>query len=171
MKSRVFLAFLLAGTIGWGRLTAAEPPQFSPPDARKEPDPHRGEKTETLAADLATRSRKMLDLQTAVYEGTKALHKIIQGRADKKPRPEDHRAALKLAANEKDIVLEATKAIKFLEADGTAPAFTEVFQEMRKDMERLRLRLKGSDVGTDTQALEEDIIETLKEIISSFKKR
>jgi hypothetical protein len=171
MKSRMFLASLLAGAIGMCGLTAGEQPRPSQSNDLKEPNQLRDEKTERPLADLMDRCQKTLDMQVTVYDGTKGLHKVIQHTPDKKPRPEDQQASLKLAANERDIVLEATKAIDMLEAERAAVAVAEVLREVRKDMERLQLRLKGSDVGIDTQALEQDVIETLKDVISSLKKR
>jgi hypothetical protein len=171
MKSHVFLTSLLAGAIGLCSLTAGERPRPFQADDLKEANQLREEKTDQLLAGVKGRLQKMLDVQIAVYDDTKGLHKVIQDTPNKKPRPEDQQASRKLAANEKDLVSEATKAIDVLEAEGVAVAFTEVFREVRKDMERLQLRLKISDVGMDTQTLEQEIIETLKDMISSFKKR
>jgi hypothetical protein len=157
MRFRVLLTVLLAGGVGRGALPGGEPSR-------------RAEEVEQTLARLAERCRKMLDLQAAVSEGTRGLHRAIQSAPDRKPRPEDRRGWLKLAADEKDIAREATRALEGLEAEGSAIAFTEVLQEVRKDMERLRLRLEGGDVGPDTQALAQEIVETLKEILSSFRK-
>ena len=42
---------------------------------------------------------------------------------------------------------------------------------MRKDMERLRQRLGRADVGADTQALEQNLIDSLEEMITALKSR
>ena len=171
MKSRVFLTSLLAGAIGMCGLTAGEQSRRSQPDEPKRANRLREEKTDRLLAGLADRSQKMLEMQIAVHDGTEGLHKVIQDARDAPRRPKDQQASLKLAANENDIVLEATKVIDMLEAEGGLAATTEVFRELRKDMERVQLRLKITDVGMDTQAIEQDIIDTLKEMISALKKR
>src|SRR5262245_22796033 len=150
MTFHLFLASLLAGGIGIGGLTAGEKPRPS---------------------GFADRCQKILDLQIAVHEGTRSLHKVIQDTPDKKPRPEDQQAALKLVASQEDIILEATKAIDMLEAEKVAVTLLEVFREVRKDMERVQRRLKMSDVGMDTQAVEQEIIDALKEMNSALKKR
>jgi len=67
-------------------------------------------------------------------------------------------------------VLEASKAIEMLEAEGSAVAFPEVFQQIREDMKHVQRRLDITDVGQVTQAIEKDIIDTLKEMIDALKK-
>lgn len=79
--------------------------------------------------------------------------------------------ALKLAADETAIIKEATKAIAVLEAQGAAVAFPEVFHQLRKDMEIVQRRLMRGDVGRATQDIEQDIIDTLDEMLKSLEKR
>ncbi len=171
MTSRVFLASLLAGAISTCALTAHEPPRPSRSDDPTKATQQREDQVEQPLAGLLGRCQKMLDLQTAVYDGTKGLHKAIEGNADKKPRPRDRQAALKLSDDEKAIIAEATKTIDLLNAEGSAVAFTEAFQELREDLKRVQSRLASSDVGPATQALQQDIIDTLKEMVAGFRKR
>jgi hypothetical protein len=173
MNYRRFPPSLLAAAIGLCALTAGEQSRPSgSADPEKAAQKMREEKQARLLADLGDRLKKMLDMQNAVHDGTKALHKVIQDTPDKKPRPEDEEAARKLAATETDIINAATKAIDKLEAEEPeVAAFAEVFRSVRKDMELLRDRLKKGDVGTDTQAAERDIIETFKDMISALKDR
>jgi len=162
VSSTLLLASLLAGAIGTSGLTAGERARRSQSDDFK---------TEPPLSSLEDRCRKMLTLQIAVHAGTKELHKVIQGTPDQKPRPEDRQSALKLAADEKAIVSAATQVIDLLEAEKAAFVFSESLREVRKDMERLRDRLESSDVGTDTQTIEQDLIGTLKEMIGALRKR
>jgi hypothetical protein len=171
MKSRVFLAALLAGAIGMGALAAEDPPRQSKADDSKKANEVREQGLERRLVTLEDRCRKMLDLQIAVYNGTRDLNKVIEGTPAKKPRPEDKKAALKLAAKEKDLVMAATKAIEMLAKEEAALAISEVFEELRKDMKRVQRRLKTSDVGSDTQAMEQEIIDCLEDLIRAFKKR
>src|SRR5262249_43197937 len=90
----------------------------------------REEELERLLAALQNRCEKMLRMQIVVYHGTEGLYKVIEGTADKKPRREDQQQSIKLSDQEKDIVSEATKAIEMLEAEGSAVAFPEVFQQV-----------------------------------------
>src|SRR5262249_32529559 len=63
-----------------------------------------------------------------------------------------------------------TKAIEMLEAEGSAVAFPEVFKQVREDMKHVQRRLGVIDTGVVTQAIEKDIIDTLKEMIEALKK-
>ena len=109
--------------------------------------------------------------ETAIYDDTKTLQKAIEDTPDKKPRPRDKQAALKLATSETETAGEVTKAIDSLVGDGSVVAFTEVFQQLRDDMKRVQGRLEKGDLGTPTQAMQEDILATLKEMIRSLKSR
>jgi hypothetical protein len=150
MNWRIFYVFLFVVAVG----------MVTPGTGRS--DDHRA------LPDILKRCQKMLDSQTAVLSNTRDLDKVIQPTAGKKASPEEKQAALKLATDEKKIVEEATKVIEILEAEGVV-AFTESCREMRKDMERLQQRLVGGVVGAGTQAMEQNFINTLKEIVMSLR--
>ncbi|GBD36224.1 hypothetical protein HRbin36_01345 [bacterium HR36] len=57
-----------------------------------------------------------------------------------------------------------------MQAEGSAVAFAEVLQQVRQDMARVSTRLYKTDPGTETQAIERDIIDMLKEMIEALKK-
>jgi hypothetical protein len=126
---------------------------------------------ERTLAGFRDRVQAMLDLQTAVHDGTVVLNELSQRAADKKLRPEGRQVVRKLSADEKQLVVEATRAIGLLESEGTAAAFLEVFRELRNDMRRVQRRLELGDVGGDTQALEKDIIDTLKEMVGALSRK
>ena len=159
MSPLVFLAALLVAGNGRCVLAAGEPGQ-----------PHEVKNAQPLTT-LAVRLRKMLGIQVAIRDGTKELQQVIERIPGKKPRPEHERTALMLAAWEKVIVGEATRAIDLLKGEEAGTAFAEVFREVRKDMERLRQRLGRADVGADTQALEQNLIDSLEEMITALKSR
>src|SRR5205823_12736286 len=102
----------------------------------------------------------MLAMQIQVQIGTEGVFRIVEGLADKKPNRQNQQDALKLSDNEKDIVTEANKAIEMLEAEGSAVAFPEVFQQVRQDMMHVQRRLEVTDVGAVTQAIEKDVVDT-----------
>jgi hypothetical protein len=130
----------------------------------------REEELERLLAALEARCQKMLAMQIEVYEGTVSVHKGVEKTADKTPTREHKIESNRLSDKEKDIVLEASKAIEMLEAEGSAVAFPEVFQQVREDMKHVQRRLDITDVAGVTQAIEKDIIDTLKEMIDALKK-
>jgi hypothetical protein len=123
-----------------------------------------------LLAALQARCEKMLAMQIQVLAGTEQVFAKIQLHKDKQADNFDKRDSLKLSDDEKEIVVEATKAIEMLEAEGSAVAFPEVFKQVREDMKHVQRRLGVVDTGVVTQAIERDIIDTLKEMIEALKK-
>jgi hypothetical protein len=130
----------------------------------------REEELERLLAALQARCEKMLAMQIQVAVGTEGIFRVVETLIDKKPNRQNQQDSLKLSDNEKDIVTEATKAIELLEAEGSAVAFPEVFHQVRQDMMHVQRRLEVTDAGIVTQAIEKDIIDTLKEMIEALKK-
>jgi len=57
-----------------------------------------------------------------------------------------------------------------LETEGSAVAFPEVFQQVLEDMKHVKRRLGITDVGDVTVTIEQDIIETLKDMIKALEK-
>ena len=159
MLSQIRVACLVAGTISTFPL-AAEPQSSG---ARQEV-PGRS------PATLVDRFRKMLEMQIDVQRGTARLSEVIGGNPGKQVRDEDRRTAVALSGNEKDIIVEATNAIELLEAEGSAVAFTKALRDLREDMLHVQRRLEISDVGMDTQGIEQEIIDTLKEVIEALGK-
>jgi hypothetical protein len=130
----------------------------------------REEELERLLAALQARCERMLAMQLQVLAGTEQVWAAINNHADKKASRDDQQRSLKLSDDEKDIVVEASKAIEMLEAEGSAVAFPEVFKQVREDMKHVQRRLGVVDAGVVTQAIEKDIVETLKEMIEALKK-
>jgi hypothetical protein len=130
----------------------------------------REEELERLLANLQARCEKMLAMQINVQDGTIRVAKEIDKTPEKKATRDQQQDSLKLSDKEKDIVTEATKAIEMLEAEGSAVAFPEVFQQVREDMKNVQRRLGVVDAGKVTQGTEQDIIDTLKEMIEALKK-
>jgi len=130
----------------------------------------REEELERLLANLQARCEKMLAMQMQVLGGTEGVFKSVELHKDKKAARGDQQQSLRLSDDEKEIVVEATKAIELLEAEGSAVAFPEVFKQVREDMKHVQRRLGIVDVGQVTQAIEKDIIDTLKEMIEALKK-
>jgi predicted house-cleaning noncanonical NTP pyrophosphatase (MazG superfamily) len=131
---------------------------------------YREEEQLRVLADLQRRCEKMLAMQEAVYHDTVKLDNRIQSNSDKKPTREDEIVSGVLSRREDEIVAEADRAIALVQAEGSAVAFAEVLQQVRQDMARVSTRLYKTDPGTETQAIERDIIDMLKEMIEALKK-
>lgn len=130
----------------------------------------REEELERLLAQLQSRCEKMLAMQIAVRDSTVNLDKAILSSPDKKATRADDQKALELSDREDDILKEATKALSLIESEGSAVAFAEVFKQVVGDMQTAAGRLRRADVGQVTVSIENDIIDSLKEMIEAFKK-
>jgi hypothetical protein len=126
---------------------------------------------EKILRDISDRLHRMLERQRAIYEKTKALDKVIQGRVDKVARPADQEAMRKLTDDVQDIIDEASKAIDILKANESVAAFAEVFQQLRDELRRVKGHLAKVEVGNGTQTLEKETIETLEDMIEGLGSR
>jgi hypothetical protein len=171
MNLRRFCLCVFAIAVGLPGVAAGGPPAPTRPDDPEKAHQLREEALDRLLRSLIVSCHKMLGSQVAIHQGTTDLHQLIAGTPRKTPRLEDRQAARQLAAAARDVVLEADRVIALLEAEGSAVAFPEVFRELRKDMVRIVRLLQVCDVGAATQALEEDVIDTLREMTRALKKR
>src|SRR5205814_3625470 len=78
--------------------------------------------------------------------------------------------AVELARNEEEISLLAAKALTLLKEEGSSVAFPEAVEQIRDDMLTIARRLERADVGEITQNIEQDTIESLKEMIEAMQK-
>jgi hypothetical protein len=136
----------------------------------------REEEIERLLAALQGRCERMLALQIAVRDQTVNIKDRVVDKANGKPNKlsEEERRATEQEANiqsdkEDEIVQEANVATRLIEAEGSAVAFLEVFKQVRGDMINVAGRLRKTDVGTVTVAVENDIISTLQEMVEALK--
>jgi hypothetical protein len=112
----------------------------------------------------------MLRLQIEVRDGTMNLDRVIHGNPRAEPTRADIQASNVLSDKEDDIVKEANLALRLLEAEGSAVAFAEVFQQVRGDMQTVAGHLRKTDTGLVTVTVENDIIDTLREMVEALKK-
>jgi vacuolar-type H+-ATPase subunit H len=126
----------------------------------------REEERSRVLAMLEARFRKMLDMQTQVYEGTKRLDHVADPDRDRDHEIESGR----LSRKEAEIVGEADRALSVLREEGTSVAMPEAVGAMRDDMEQVVARLAQTKVGEVTQKVEEDVITALEELIAALKK-
>lgn len=126
----------------------------------------REEEVERSLALLEARFRKMLQMQTEVYEGTVRVDRVKP--ADRTQNEEIE--AGRLSRHERTILEELSGAEMLLREDGTSVAFPEAVQELREDMEQVAERLAEAKVDQVTQLTEQDIIAALEEMVDAFKK-
>ncbi|QVL34717.1 hypothetical protein KIH39_12650 [Telmatocola sphagniphila] len=131
----------------------------------------REEELKRILAALEARCNKMLTMQIDVYENTKIIQQIVLKNADRKPTKLEFQKAQQQSDKESDIIAEADKVLEILKAEGSAVAFPDVFEEVRRDMISVKERLRKGITDDKTQLIEEDIIAALKEIIAALKKQ
>jgi hypothetical protein len=152
MNHRAILLCLLVGTIALPVFSASDTPRQAGSGQQRE------EEVTRFLGNVEGHCHKMLDIQIAVNKETRRLSKA----ADSK------QAAIRLSSRVKEATGDATKVIDLIEADGSAVAFAEVFRELREDLKRVQKRLEAGDVGKATQAIQQDIVETLREMIEAL---
>ncbi len=126
----------------------------------------REEEMERVLTMLESRFARMLQMQREVYEGTVRLDKVPEVERNHNHEIDSGR----LSAKEAEIVLETEKALVLLREDGTAVAFPEAIQQVHADMEQVVQRLAQFKVNDITQAIEQDIIAAIEEMLAALKK-
>lgn len=126
----------------------------------------REEEKELVLAQMEARFRDMLLKQETVNNATLAIHAV-----DAEHRTDRHRnRAVELARNEDEITLLASKALTLLKEEGSSIAFPEAVEQIRDDMQTIARRLDRVDVGEITQNIEQDTVESLKEILEALQR-
>ncbi|HVA45731.1 MAG TPA: hypothetical protein VNH11_05025 [Pirellulales bacterium] len=126
----------------------------------------REEEVERSLALLEARFRKMLQMQTEVYEGTVRVDRV---KLEDRTQNEEIEAG-RLSRHERAILEELSGAEMLLREDGTSVAFPEAVHELREDMEQVAARLAEAKVDQITQLTEQDILAALEEMIAAFQK-
>jgi len=122
------------------------------------------EKEETLR-DLESRFREMLTRQKPINEETLVLANI--GR-ENFSRPENLQLA-DLSARQRALSEDAAKCLHILDEDGTTIAFPRVVEQLSEDMSTVAQRLSVSKVATITQTIEQEIVDTLEELLDAVQ--
>ena len=129
----------------------------------------REEEMEKLLVQLIDRCQRMLALQKIVLEGTEQVFNSIQANSIKKANDANRQESAKLSEKERDIIGEADRAIELLQGEGSGVAVPEAFHQVREDMKHVWKRLDVTDPGLVTQAIENDIIASLEDMIKALK--
>ena len=125
----------------------------------------REEEVDRMLALLESRFRKMRDMQLKVNDDTLRLDRFDESKRDE----EFNVRCSRLSVSQQKIVLEASRTLTLLLEEGSSIAFPETVQQMRDDMEQVARRLAESQVGDVTQVIEQDILQTLEELIESLQ--
>lgn len=119
--------------------------------------------------DLEIRVKKMIAMQTEVYEATKGIDANVRKNMNQRSGVDIQKSQAQ-SETELAIVVEAEKALRLLEGEGSAVVFAGVLAEVKKDMEAVAEQLKATNVGAETQLVEEQIIAQLQRMLEALKK-
>src|SRR5262249_5634396 len=130
----------------------------------------REEEMERLLGKLEGRCRLMRDMQIEVRDQTVKLHETYGTKElDAVQKQALGQGASIQSDKEEEIIKEANKALELVQAEGSAVAFAKMFEQVRDDMRIVSANLKRSDVGTNTQLVENQIIDALGDMIEALK--
>ena len=117
-------------------------------------------------AKLESRLRKMAVMQNKVLEDTITLSATP---TEQRNRQTDLKAG-DLAFAEKNITLEADRAMLLLREEGSSVAFPEVVSQIRDDTATVADRLGQTKIDAVTQGIQQDILAALDEMITALQK-
>jgi hypothetical protein len=124
----------------------------------------REEEDELLLASLEARFQKLRKAQMQVNVETVRLAKSV---AEDRSRHDDR--AIALSRDQREIVVDAEKALSLLKEEGSSVAFPEAIEQMRDNMIEVANRLNKGDTASTTQVIEDLIVETLDEMILAMQ--
>ena len=126
----------------------------------------REEERMLFLADLQSRFRKMLSKEKKIEKETKQLAKIsVENRTSAHTQ-----RTTRLSRTQSDIALDAQKALLILREEGSSITFPVVVEAMYEDMVNVSGMLKRGSVDDLTLSIEDDIIQTLREMIDALQK-
>lgn len=126
----------------------------------------RQEEREETLRDLEARFRQMLSKQQAINKATERLDAIEK---DNFRRAEELETA-DLSVRERALADDAATCLHILIEDGTTVAFPRVVEQLAEDMSTVSDRLAELRVGTLTQAIEREIVETLEQMLEAVQR-
>lgn len=116
-------------------------------------------------ADLQARLRKMLAEEYKIERETKQLSKVKESN-----RNSTHsQRSIRLSRRQSAVSLEAEKALLVLREEGSSVAFPEAVRALNEDMLNVADRLQKILLDDLTLAMEDDIIQSLKEMIDALQ--
>ncbi len=126
----------------------------------------RKEQREETLRDLEARFRAMLSKQRPINESTLSLDQLGRERFG---RAEELQLA-DLSAEQQTLAEQAATCLHILDEEGTTIAFPRVVEQLAEDMKSSADRLASLDVGTVTQTIQQEIVDTLEQLLEAVKK-
>lgn len=126
----------------------------------------REEEKEMLLASLEARFQRMLIAETQIQEGTVSLAATPQ----KDWLDQYYGRCRELAQQQTELANECAQTVSLLREDGTSVSILLAVEDIEADMGSVSGWLQESKVGDLTQSVQNDIIESLKQLIETTQK-
>ncbi|MEY3175598.1 MAG: hypothetical protein RLZZ436_3512 [Planctomycetota bacterium] len=126
----------------------------------------REEEKEMVLASLEARFQRMLLLQTEIHDSTKVL--AATPKADWLDL--NYSRCRELAQQQLELSRECSRTVVLLREDGSAAAILLAVEDIETDMQSVSGWLQNSDVSELTLSVQQDIIESLRQLIETTQK-
>lgn len=145
---------------------AIEELQDAAEELEKELRQLREEEKEMVLASLEARFQRMLLVQTEIHDGTKVLAGVPK--ADW--LNENFGRCRELARQQLELARECGRTVLLLREDGSAAAILLAVEDIEKDMNSVAGWLEAADVSELTLSVQQDILESLRQLIETTQK-
>jgi hypothetical protein len=112
---------------------------------------------------LERRLTRMFQKQKKLFKDTIALN--VRLRESKKPARADVDKGRTIGDGEAELAVDADKILELLREEGTTIVIPDVIKDLRLDLDNLAGRLRKLSTGSYTQQIQQDVIQTIKELI------
>jgi hypothetical protein len=126
----------------------------------------REEEKEMVLASLEARFQRMLLLQTEIHDATKVL--AATPKADWLDL--NYSRCRELAQQQLEVSRECSRTVVLLREDGSAVAILLAVEDIESDMQAVSGWLQNSDVSELTLTVQQDIIDSLRQLIETTQK-
>lgn len=125
----------------------------------------REEEIERTLVDLETRLKRMAEWEKTIRDQTEKLQQLSGEDKDRQLEIQ----ANKLSTEQLKVAMEGQRAMLLLKDEGSSQAFPEALEQVIRDAQMVVTRLSAADVSRNTQAIEDEILGALDEMIQSLQ--
>ncbi len=126
----------------------------------------REEEKEMMLASLEARFQRMLQVETAIHEGTVGVAAMPQ----KDWLDLNYGRCRELSQQQSELTQGCAQTVNLLREDGTSVAIVIAVEDIEADMNSVSGWMQEYKVGELTQSVQEDILESLKQLIETTQK-
>lgn len=126
----------------------------------------RKEERAEMLKDLEVRFRELASKQRSINTGTVEVDQVGK---DKFTRAEELKLA-DLSVKQNSLSEQAAGCVHILDEEGTTIAFPRIVEQITTDMKQVALRLGELQSGALTQSIQQDILDSLEQMLEAIKK-